>query len=273
MKLIISALVALLAGVLLGAIPFVNQYLHWNLYIIIPISGVILGAAFGWLEFMVAKLLHARIGVVGGLFLTLVGAVAYVATDVGIWATTSVEVQGGQSVALRDAVSLPEFMGERLTHSSISRRGKSVEVGKTMTIISFVVDLLGACAGAGLLVFALSSDAPYCERCSRYRKGGATVEREYPLDEAQAENYWRWFDQLKQAQRYAELAAGIQAMPGLNVASRRKIAASESSCPKCGQAAMALSVLHPDKEGDWTTESGRSMEVLAAANEGPRLIA
>jgi hypothetical protein len=131
-KLIVPALIALILGAGLGAIPFVNEHLHWNWFVIVPISGLVLGAAFGWVQFQVARLLHARVGVVGGLLLTVCGALAYGATDVGIWATTSVSAEGTQ-IALRDVVSLPEFLAERLSHSSISARGKSVEVGSTAT--------------------------------------------------------------------------------------------------------------------------------------------
>jgi hypothetical protein len=268
-KLIVSALVSLLAGVLLGAIPFVNRHLHWNFFVIVPVSGLLLGACFGWLQYQTARLLHARIGTLGGIFLTLVGAVSYLATDAGIWATTSVETDAGKNVPLREVASLAEFIGARLSHSSISTRGRTVEVGSTVTILTFVVDELGALLGTAALLFGLASSAAYCQRCSRYRKTLLKVEREYPLDEAQSNAHWQGFEQLAKAQQYDELAARVQAMPQLTIASRRKLEAQESACPKCGQTAIALSVSRQEKDG-WSSD-GRSLNAESALGTGARL--
>jgi hypothetical protein len=269
MKLVISALVSLLSGLLLGAIPFVNRHLHWNFFVIIPVSGLILGGCFGWLQYQTARLLHARIGALGGVFLTLVGGVAYLATDAGIWATTSVRTDAGQSVPLREVASLGEFIGARLSHSSISRRGRTVEVGSTVTIITFGVDMLGALLGTAALVFGMASSAAYCQRCSRYRKDLLTVEREYPLDEAESDAKWQTFQQLADAKHYDELAAKVQAMPLLTIASRRKLEAQESACPKCGQTAIALSISRQDKDG-WSGD-GRNLNAESAVGAGARL--
>jgi hypothetical protein len=268
-KLIVSALVSALAGALLGTIPVVNQHLHWNFFVIIPVSGVILGACFGFLQYRVARLLHARIGALAGAALALVGAVSYAATDFGTWATASVETSDGQTVALREVATFGDFMHERLSHSSISRRSRTVEVGSTATMVSFGVDLLGALLGTAAIVFGLAADAAYCQRCSRYRKDLQKLEREFPLDEAHAQSHWQELEQLAKAQQYAELAAKLQALPPLTVASRRKIEAQESACPKCGQPALALSTLRHEKE-DWTSE-GQSLTAESALGETPRL--
>lgn len=268
MKLIVPALLALVLGAVLGAIPFINEYLHWNIYVIIPVSGLIFGAAFGWLQFQIAKLLHARVALLGGVFLTLSSALAFAATDAGIWATTTVNVDG-QQIALRDAVSFPEYMSERLTHSSLSTRGKSVEVGSTATLLSYGADLLGALLGAAGAVFGLSSGAAYCARCSRYRKDLRAVEREYPLDDARADSYWTGFQQLAGSHQYAALAAQVQGLPPLTVASRRKIGAQESACPKCSQPALALTLYRYEKD-DWVSD-GRDLTAEAQHNEAPQL--
>jgi hypothetical protein len=273
MKLVVSALVSLLAGLLLGAIPFVNRHLHWNFFVIIPVSGLILGACFGWLQYQTARLLHARIGALGGVFLTLIGGASYLATDAGIWATSSVQTDTGQSVPLREVASLGEFMGERLSHSSISRRGRSIEVGSTVTIATFAVDVLGALLGTAALVFGMASGAAYCQRCSRYRKDLLKLEREYPLDEAESDAKWQAFEQLAEAKHYDELAARVQAMPQLTIASRRKLEAQESACPRCGQTAIALSVSRQDKDG-WSSD-GRQLnaECPVGVGAGARLTA
>ncbi|MEO8903166.1 MAG: hypothetical protein ABI488_13675 [Polyangiaceae bacterium] len=112
----------------------------------------------------------------GGLFLAVCGALAYLATDVGIWLTESAQTEGGQT--------------------------------------------------------------------------------EYPLDEARATGLWQSLKSLADARQYGDLAAQVQALPGLTVASRRKLEAQESGCPKCGQVAMQVSLHQPSKEG-WTTTGER----------------
>ena len=271
MKLIISAVLALVAGVLIGSIPLVNEHLHWNFYLIVPVSGFFLGMVFGLLQYQVARLVHARISLLGGVILTVICAASYIATDVGVWASSSIKPDGRNKVPLRDTIQLKKFLAERVSHSSISRGSRSVELGDTATLVTFVVDLIGSMVGGAAILFGLSSDASYCQRCSRYRKDLRQIEREFPMDEAQAASHWQAFEQLAAGQHYAQLAAQVQALPGLNVASRRKLEAQESRCPKCGQTALQLSVLHYDKEGDWATE-GRQLQAEAAHDEGALLV-
>jgi hypothetical protein len=266
---IVSALVSIVAGVVLGTIPFVNHYLHWNMWVIIPISGLILGAGFGWLQFQIAKVLSSPIGVGAGIFLTLVGGLSYLATDAGIWLTTSVEVDKGQTVALRDAVSFGEYEAMRFQHSSISTRGRKVEMGTTGTIITFVVDELGAMAGAAALLFGLASSASYCRRCSRYRKTHLTIERAFPLEGPEADGLWQALTQLAAGPNYPQIAAQLQGLPQLNIATRRKVEVAEAVCPKCGQGELQVNVMRHEKDS-WTTE-GLSIKSESGPNEAPRL--
>jgi hypothetical protein len=270
LKLIVPALVSVLAGLALGAIPFVNQHLHWSFFVVVPVSGMILGTCFGFLQYRVARLLHVRIGALAGALLTLAGAVSYAASDFGACAAASAQTDAGQTVPLREVVSFREFMHERLSRSSLSRRSRTVELGGTATLENLAVDLLGALLGTAAIVFGLAADAAYCQRCSRYRKDLRKLEREYPLDETRAQSHWQAFEQLAQSQQYAELVAQVQAMPLLSVASGRKLDAQESTCPKCGQPALSLSSLRHDKEV-WTSD-GPTLYAEGAVGEGPRLV-
>ncbi len=266
MKLIVAAIVSLVAGVALGAIPYVNGYLHLNLWVVVPIGGLVLGAVFGGIQFATARVLHARIGAMGGLFLMVVGALAYVATDAGVWLTDSFETEAGQSVAVRDVVSLPDFLAERLTHSSIRARGRTLNLGKTATIVSFVVDELGALLGTAAIVFGVGMMASYCARCSRYRKHLVKVDRDYPVDEARAAGYWQSLKGLADAGHYAHLAAQVQALPRLSANSRRKLEAQESACPKCGQVSLEIGLYRATKDG-W---SGSGERLVSEGNSVDR---
>ena len=255
-KLILAAIVSLVAGVALGATPYLNEYLHLNVWVFVPVGGLVLGALFGLIQFGVARALHAKIGFVGGLFLTVCGALAYVATDAGIWLTDSIQNDAAQSVAVRDVIALPDFVAMRLTRSSISARGHTIQLGETATIVTFVVDELGALLGTSALLFALALDAAYCARCSRYRKNLVKVARDYPLDHAHATGLWQSLKHLADSRQYAYLAAQVQALPAVSQISERKLEAQESACPKCGRVAMHVSLHRPSKEG-WTTTGER----------------
>ena len=43
MKALLLIAVSLATGYGLGATPVINEYLHWNLWFIVPVSGLILG--------------------------------------------------------------------------------------------------------------------------------------------------------------------------------------------------------------------------------------
>ena len=85
MKLIVlfPIVAGLLAGFGLGSIPGLNQYLHWNVWFIIPISGLALGMALGWGQFHICYLLHQFADGWRIIVLALAASAAYVAVDFG----------------------------------------------------------------------------------------------------------------------------------------------------------------------------------------------
>ena len=271
MRLVVSALVSVLVGLGIGAIPFVNEHLHWNFWVVIPFSGLVLGLGFGALQFLIARALHARITVAAGSVLAVVGALSYAATDAGIWLTTSVDAPGGVTVPLREVVPFGDYMAARLSASSISTRhsGKDIEVGQTATIVTYVVDELGALLGCGLALLAMASSAAYCVPCSRYRKTHLKLEREFPAGGG-SDTTWQSFSQLAvSSANYLQLTDRVQALPPTLPVANRKLVAHESACPKCGQAALELSVMSQVQK-DWSTE-GESLKVDALPGQGPRL--
>jgi hypothetical protein len=271
MKLVVSALLSVLVGVGIGAIPFVNEHLHWNFWLVVPFSGLILGMGFGGLQFGAARLLHARITGKAGAVLALVGALAYGATDAGIWLSTSVDGPGGAQIPLSEIMPLSDYMAARLSASSITshRGGKGLEMGQTATIVTYVVDELGAFVGCGATLLALASSAAYCVACSRYRKSHLELEREFPAG-GSSDTVWQSFAQLAASSaNYLQLAERLQALPPSPRVTSRKLVAHESACPKCGQAALSISVMRREKN-EWTSD-GDTLKVDAAPGQGPRL--
>ncbi len=184
-----AVFVTLVFGVVLGCIPGVKNHLHWNLWVIIPISGIVLGVAFGAIQFGIAYWLNLK--TTGGVMLMLAaaGAIGFAATDVGFYVSSHVPVQGVEGIAdgdhaLRELMSFPEFMQVKLGGSTLRARpgassdGTGVEVGAVGTTISYFVDLLGAFVATLLTIFAMASDRPFCDPCGTYKKkqGSVTVQ-------------------------------------------------------------------------------------------------
>lgn len=271
MRLVVSALMSVLLGLGLGATPFLSEHLHWNFWLVVPVSGLILGMAFGGLQFVVARALQARITPGAGAALALVGALAYASTDVGIWFTSSVEGPRGETVALREVLPLSDYMAARLSASSITshRHGGALEMGQTATVVSYLADELGALLGCGGALIALASSAAYCVSCSRYRKTHLKLERDFPAG-GSADTTWQALTQLAASSaNYAQLSDRVQALPPAPHVTSRKLVAHESACPKCGQAALDISVTRKERN-EWSTE-GDSLKIDALPGQGPRL--
>ena len=60
--LLTACVLVIAAGIGIGATPFVNEYLHWNLWFVIPVSGLLLGAGFGWVQFQIARAFGLHVG-------------------------------------------------------------------------------------------------------------------------------------------------------------------------------------------------------------------
>jgi hypothetical protein len=74
---------------------------------------------------------------------------------------------------------------------------------------------------------------------------------------------------LVSSANYLQLTDRVQALPPTLPVANRKLVAHESACPKCGQAALELSVMSQVQK-DWSTE-GESLKVDALPGQGPRL--
>ncbi len=180
MKLIAPIVMSLFIGFGLGSIPVINQYLHWNIWIIVPVSGLGLGAGLAWIQFFACYLLNQRADSWRIIVLALAASTSYLAIDFGIYHATSIPVQGVEGVPdgnyrLAELISFPRYMQGRLGSSSLTmpkHEDKSIEIGATGTTVSFLVDLAGAfVAAAGTLLFA-SSMYPYCGTLRSFQEPG-----------------------------------------------------------------------------------------------------
>lgn len=267
---------AVAAGIGIGAIPFVNENLHWNVWFVIPISGLLLGMGLGFGQFQVARASGARVGVVAAGVLALATSIGYLGTDLGTYWTMTVALEQSDDFEageyrVRDLMGFEGYMRARLESASIELRpGRSssptLELGSTAALTSFFVDALGAWVGAFLALFGSSLRAPYCLRCQRYKR--SVGKSELLLDDETA------MEDLESLQELAERGDYEAVVSLLNEWAKRppptaaalKLATDERVCSGCNEATLHCSVVRR-QDGE---EVG-AMSIDSAAGNTTRL--
>jgi hypothetical protein len=84
-KLIPCIVASLLIGFVLGCIPVVNEHLHWNLWYIVPISGLALGALIGRIQFGICYRVNQKVAGVVIVVLAAAAMVGYATVDYGTY--------------------------------------------------------------------------------------------------------------------------------------------------------------------------------------------
>lgn len=255
MSVIIATLLSVAIGFAIGCIPFVNEHLHWNLWFVIPISGLVLGIGLGWLQFMGCYVLGTRVTTKTAIIFSLSSVVGYLATDVGTYLTLSVPISGVKGVPdgdykMSSLLSFSDYMSLRLGSSTISstRGHGSFEMGATGTRLSFAADLLGAGLGAFGTLLALIPQYPFCARCDCYKKQQHLYNILPRPDEASLRGVINSIAELCQKQDHrglVKLLAGLE-KEHQDKKSHIQISADERFCPKCREATILGKVLRQE---------------------------
>jgi hypothetical protein len=279
---ILLAVVAVIAlGVAIGATPFINENLHWNVWFVVPVSGVILGCAFGWLQFRIAYLLGAPVRTTAAIGRALAAAVGYAATDVGTYATMTVEVadeEGNREgqVPLRDLMSFSDYMSVRLGSSAISMRpGRSdsptLEMGRAGAMASLGIDLIGSFLGAFALLQFGARGAPFCHRCTRYKKRAGQTETWLAEDTA-VEKMAELLEQV-QGGDYASIVSGVNGLVKDAPPEKTpiKLVVDERVCDGCNEATLTGRVLR-QHGNEWKEVDQLGFRIDSGTGETVRLV-
>jgi hypothetical protein len=268
-----AAAAALALGVGVGMIPFVNQHLHWSIWLVVPVSGLILGAGLGWVQFQLLRLTDARLTARGVLVVAVAATAGYVATDVGVYLTLSVADATGRVIPLREAVGFGEYMSFRLSGTTVSRVGGagSFDMGRAGTTITFLVDLVGAFVGAAGAALSVADGSPYCDRCRRYQAAGTKAERCLGTDLAEANLQWGGLHAIAAAGDYDGLAGAVLGLPPVDSASVAKITVTEFVCPGCRQGTVLGTVRRREENDAWGPVNGLTLRVPSGEGQAPRL--
>jgi hypothetical protein len=176
-KLFIPAIIALFFGFGLGCIPTLNEHLHWNLYYVVPVSGLLFGLLAGWGQFQICYRLNTKVGGWEIAMLTAAALFGYVAMDYGIYTVSTITASGVEGLKdgvyrIKDLMTFVDYMKWNLSGSTLSSRYGSdpVKIGATATTISYIADLVGVLI-ADLVILCFTPQLfPYCDRCSRFSR-------------------------------------------------------------------------------------------------------
>jgi hypothetical protein len=271
---------AVAAGIGLGSIPMVNENLHWNIWVVVPVSGALVGVAFGAIQFQVVRLLDTAVRS-GMAAILAVGCMAgYAATEVGIYYTDEIEVVDSRGRTegihpIRSVMSFEDYLDRSLAGSSYGggpndRSGVSYE--RTGTMITWAVDLGGALLASFFTLLGFAGQAPFCNDCDRYKKPNQKLKIVLAHDPAT-----ELLDALHERVAQSDYAGLITVLiegdkniepPKSDQAFR--IQADERVCPGCSSATVMGTVEVNGKKG-WAVVNELEFRLASQPGETARL--
>jgi hypothetical protein len=242
MKSLLLVVVTVLIGFGLGATPVLNENLHWNLWFIVPISGVILGMALGWLQFFSAYAMNLKIQGGVGWMLATAAATAYFATEFGIYYSMTIPVEGVDGLpdgdyGLNQLLTFREYLAMTLESTSYEGRA-SLDYGGAATKLTYLVDIAGCFGAAFLTRLTVSSNYPYCGRCNLYKRRDTKFEVKMQSGDEAAESFSNLL-QLIADQNYQQITSYLKELSSKSEKDGDvMITADQRYCTSCKEASI-----------------------------------
>jgi hypothetical protein len=247
--------VSILFGVFLGSIPVINQYLHWNIWFIIPATGLLFGLVIGAIQFGTCFFLSQSIKG-ASFFVIIVSAIfAYFSVDYGFYLSTKIPIANISEkldglYRLKDITTFTNFLKARLGTSTIMFRGSDFplfSIGGIGTKISYFIDYVGVLFGAFVSIKFFYEKYPYCENCSKFKKR----DKKYNL---LLNSSGKVFDELLinimdmiTKLSYEDLAVSLGNLQAeYNANGKMKITIDQRVCPICKDASIVGRVYKKD---------------------------
>lgn len=279
-KLIPAILVSLVLGFGLGSIPGLNEHLHWNLWFIIPISGLLLGMLTGWAQFGACYFLDQKVNRSTLLVLSVAAMIGYALVDYGIYLSTTVHLKDVQGVPegdykLSDLVSFWDYMSWRLGSSTISSRygTKLFQMGAAGTTLSYIVDLGGALAGALGVLFACTDRYPYCDRCLQFKRREKKYQVTFKYEENLAQEIFARIAELIQGKTYKDIVSYCRELSERHHEKKGnvQITVDQRFCRRCREASI-IGKIHRLKGREWDEVSSLSFSFTSQPGEHSSLV-
>lgn len=247
LKVLPALLLAIVIGFFLGCVPVLNEHLHWNLWYVIPISGLLFGCAVGGIQFGYCFKMNQWIS--GGViaFLAVASLVGYVSVDYGIYTTKTISIEGQEEIPdgeykLSELMSFWQYM----------KLNFGMETGAFGTMISYIADMIGAALGATGVLMLCREKYPFCLKCGRYKQREQKYEVRLVFEEQQVNKIFQKMDELIEAGIYRDIVGYCQQLTHDYKDSKGdvKISMDQRYCPMCLESTI-LGTVHQKSGGDW----------------------
>jgi hypothetical protein len=259
MRLLVVALLSILFGYSLGCVSWLQGYLHFTLWFIIPMSGIMFGMTVGSLQFALSYLFSLRISFFTSLILAFFAGAGYFATDFGIYSTAKIPVGESNMIMmkLRNMVSFQDYMSYRLgdTTAENFRTHATYQVGATANKLNYILGLCAASIASLGAIGVLLANYPQCSSCGVYTRRKYL----YKIAPSLSENgFNELFDSIASMMQNKKHGLLVRLLSSLEKNEQNpyptiKIVADHRECPKCQESIILGKVLQKseDNEKDW----------------------
>ncbi|MHC4757439.1 MAG: hypothetical protein ACYTE8_02165 [Planctomycetota bacterium] len=278
-KIIPAVFFAAIIGFLLGCIPVLNQHLHWNLFYVIPISGLLFGCAIGGVQFGYSFKVDQKI--TGSIIAVLAVAalIGYFAVDYGIYTTSTIIFEGDEEIPdgeykLSELITFWQYMKLNLEGTTVEKDfGDELEIGSAWTKISYAADMIGAALGAVAVLFFCSQYYPFCINCARYKKREKEYKAMFKYEEQQTNEIFDKMKRLIEAGSYRDIVAYCRQLADEHNERKgdMKINMDQRYCPMCLEATI-LGRVYKKSGGNWVEDKEFKFNYTSQAGEHSALV-
>ncbi|OHB55902.1 MAG: hypothetical protein A2Y07_07925 [Planctomycetes bacterium GWF2_50_10] len=254
-----AALLAIVFGFGLGSIPGLNSHLHWNLWYVIPISGVLFGIVVGGIQFGYCFLTNQFATKLLIVYLACATLLGYLAVDYGIYNSARINLSNVEGIddgehKLRDLISFWEYIKMNNGSSSVeTRHGTNImEIGALGSTISYIADLMGAALGTVGVVLVCKGKYPFCLPCQKYKKREQAFSIQFKYEQLLADQIFTGIRERIVHGSYTDLMQNLNELAIIHQDSKGDmiIDVDQRFCPMCYEATILGNVQHR-KGKDW----------------------
>ncbi len=239
---ILVGLLSIVAGVIVGATPFLRDFVHLYAWATIPVSGLIFGGFTGLLQFLGCYQLGITGSKLKAVFFGVCAVLAFVGADVGEYASIKVPVHGNARIPdgeykLSSLISLREFVEYRFAANKrhTDKFGSvTFSVSAAENRIGYAVEVLEVAAVSTLVLFGSWATFRVCVPCGVYLRRRRSWKIHHN-EGAQAEGaLGRIHEAMSQRNRQAVVDVLERERTRLSLKARRyQIDVEERCCTRC----------------------------------------
>lgn len=257
----IAAVASIGLGFVLGSTPGLNEHLHWNLWYILPVSGLLFGCLCGAIQFLILFFGNQRALSIVKVILVISAVTGYLAVDYGIYRSMTFEISGQEGIQdgrykLSELITFEQYLRINLgSTSTTTRSGMDIEFGAVGSTISYIADLLGAALGTLGVLLMCYEVYPYCLSCRKYKKHQKRYLLEFVNENNLLNTILSRFHELGKAAVHQDILAyctELQQQYQSKVADTR-IQISQRACPVCAETTFLGDVSQKNSKKEWTT--------------------